>query len=158
MLTIGKLARGAAVSVDAVRYYENEGLLAPARKTAAGYRLYGPEAQRRLRFICHAQQCGFSLAEIRELLELRARDHSCCRDVREVAIAKRGQLETKIAALRSLARALDQLIEACRNDAAALDACPILGALETALGGSSRQKPTTDRPQPAPSRAMAQVR
>ncbi|HVB49447.1 MAG TPA: heavy metal-responsive transcriptional regulator [Burkholderiales bacterium] len=137
MLTIGKLAHGAGVTADAVRYYEQERLLAPAQKTAAGYRLYGQDAARRLRFIKHAQQCGFSLAEIRELLELRATGRSCCRDVRAVAIAKRSQLEGKIKALRELLRALGRLINVCVDDVAALDACPILGALERALEGGS---------------------
>lgn len=156
MLTIGKLARTAAVTVDAVRYYEKERLLAPTRKTAAGYRLFGPDAARRLHFIKHAQQCGFSLAEIRELLDLRARDRSCCRDVRAVAVAKRDELEAKIRALRTLARALDRLIEICRDDSAGLDSCPILGALETALAASRQQAPPRLRPAPRP--AVAQAR
>jgi len=156
MLTIGKLARGAGVTADAVRYYEKERLLAPAQKTAAGYRLYGQDAARRLRFIQHAQQCGFSLTEIRELLELRASDRACCKDVRSVAIAKRSQLESKIKALRELSQALDNLIEVCVNDFASLEACPILAALETTLG-SPRAQPSDDglreRPQRSAPRA-----
>ncbi|HVB78756.1 MAG TPA: heavy metal-responsive transcriptional regulator [Candidatus Binataceae bacterium] len=138
MLTIGKIARAAGVTIDAVRYYERERLLAPAQKSGAGYRLYGPDAVRRLQFIRHAQQCGFSLAEIRELLELRAREGSCCKDVRSVAIAKRAQLEARIQALQELAQAMDHLIEVCVDDAKPLDACPILGALETTLQSRAR--------------------
>ena len=138
MLTIGKIARAAGVTIDTVRYYERERLLAPAHKSRAGYRLYGPDAVRRLQFIRHAQQCGFSLAEIRELLELRSRERSCCKDVRSVAIAKRSQLEARIKALRELSEALDRLIEVCVDDAKPLEECPILGALETTLQGGPR--------------------
>ena len=77
MLTIGKLARAGAISTDALRYYEREGLLVPASKTGSGYRLYGEDAVRRVRFIQHAQACGFTLAEIRELLHLRQSNSAC---------------------------------------------------------------------------------
>ena len=136
MLTIGKLARESGLSADALRYYEKERLLAPAKKTRAGYRLYGEDAMRRLRFIRHAQQCGFSLAEIREMLELRSRERSCCGDVRSVALAKRAQLEARIKALGELARALDRLIDTCTGGDQSVDQCPILGALETTLQGA----------------------
>ena len=62
LLTIGKLAGEVGVSVYAIRFYEREGLLRPARKTSAGYRLDDTEAARRIRFIKHSQHCGFSLA------------------------------------------------------------------------------------------------
>lgn len=65
MLTIGKLAVAGNISPDALRYYEREGLIAPAAKSEGGYRLYGEDAVRRVRFIQHAQACGFTLAEIR---------------------------------------------------------------------------------------------
>ena len=78
MFTIGKLARIADVSSDTLRYYEREGLIEPAGKSPAGYRLYDQDSARRLRFIKQAQHCGFTLAEIRELLVLRRRDAACC--------------------------------------------------------------------------------
>ena len=65
MLTIGKVATSAAVTTDTIRHYEKEGLLAPLQKTAAGYRLYSADTLGRLRFIKQAQQCCFSLTEIR---------------------------------------------------------------------------------------------
>ena len=65
MLTIGKLATLAGISADALRYYEREGLIEPAGKSAAGYRLYDKDSARRVQFIKHAQHCGFTLAEIR---------------------------------------------------------------------------------------------
>jgi len=133
VLTIGKLALQADVTTDAVRYYEKEGLLAPARKTDAGYRLYDEDAVRRLRFIKQAQQCGFSLTEIRELLTLKNSDEACCKDVKSVAIAKKLQLEHKVRALQVMSQALSELITICNNETRPLDECPILAALETSM-------------------------
>jgi len=142
MFTIGKVAERAQVSADSIRFYEREGLISPARKTDSGYRQYTEEAIRRLGFIKHAQQCGFSLAEIRELLDLRSDDQSCCDDVYRVAIEKKLQLETKIKALNAMSRALTGLIEICSHDKKSLEECPILGALEAGLEqqGSARPK------------------
>lgn len=134
MLTIGELANRAQVSTDALRYYEREGLLFPKRRTESGYRLYSEEALRRLRFIKHAQECGFSLAEVRELLELQVRDEACCDDVRSRAVTKKLQLEHKIKALRAMSAALSGLIGTCEGGTNPLDECPILGALEAAVG------------------------
>jgi MerR family Zn(II)-responsive transcriptional regulator of zntA len=131
--TIGKLAAQADVTIDAVRFYEKQGLLAPARRTPAGYRLYDGEAVRRLRFIKQAQQCGFSLTEIRELLTLKNSDAACCRDVKSVAIAKKLQLAHKIRALQVMSGALSELIAICNAETRPLDECPILAALENSL-------------------------
>lgn len=138
MYTIGKLAQKAGVSNDTVRYYEREGLLAPARKTDAGYRLYNEDAARRLRFIKQAQQCGFSLAEIGELLALKNSDAACCQDVRGVAVAKKLQLENKIRALQLMSQALTELISICTDATRPLDECPILAALESSMTKQSK--------------------
>ncbi|MFN3751682.1 MAG: heavy metal-responsive transcriptional regulator [Thiobacillus sp.] len=133
MHTIGKLAAATDVSTDTIRYYEKEGLLAPVAKTGAGYRLYDADAVRRLRFIRQAQQCGFSLTEIRELLSLKNSDAACCKDVRSVAIAKKLQLEHKIRALQAMSDALSALIAVCNDGTRPLDECPILAALENSM-------------------------
>jgi MerR family Zn(II)-responsive transcriptional regulator of zntA len=130
MLTIGKLARAGDISADALRYYEREGLIAPASKTDSGYRLYGEDAVRRVRFIQHAQSCGFTLAEIRELLHLRQSERACCGDVRGRAIQKKLQLAAKIRAMQAMSAALDKLIVECSGGSLPLDDCPILAALE----------------------------
>ena len=83
MLTIGKLAALSEVSADTLRFYERQGLIVPASKSAAGYRLYGEDAVVRLRFIKQARECGFTLAEIEQLLVLRSQDVACCGDVRQ---------------------------------------------------------------------------
>lgn len=133
MLTIGKLALSADVTTDSVRFYEKQNLLAPARKTDAGYRLYDATAIRRLRFIKQAQQCGFSLAEIRELLALKSSDAACCKDVRSFAIEKKLHLEHKIKALRVMSQALSELITICDDETRPLEECPILAALESSM-------------------------
>lgn len=133
MYAIGKLAQHAGVTTDTVRYYEKEGLLAPTGKTEAGYRLYNEDAVRRLRFIRQAQQCGFSLGEIGELLALKHRDEACCKDVRSVAIGKKLQLAHKIRALQAMSHALGELIAICNDETRPLDACPILAALESSV-------------------------
>lgn len=138
MHTIGKLAQQAEVTADTVRYYEKEGLLVPARKTGAGYRLYDEDALRRLRFIRQAQKCGFSLAEIRELLALKSSDAACCKDVKSAAVTKKLQLEHKIRALQLMSRALSELIAICNEETHPLDECPILAALENSMAKQAK--------------------
>ncbi len=138
LLTIGKVAKLAEVSIDTIRYYERHNLLSPAQKSGAGYRLYNDEAVRRLHFIKHAQYCGLSLAEIRQLLDLTRQDDSCCEDVRSLVIQKKLQLEHKIKSLKAMSQALSDLIAICVDDTKPLDACPILAALETSLKNGNR--------------------
>lgn len=144
MLTIGKVAEKAQVTADSIRYYEREGLIAPVKKSESGYRLYTEEAIRRIGFIKHAQQCGFSLAEIRELLDLKSDDKACCDDIYRIAVEKKLQLETKLKALKTMSEALTRLIDICSHDRKSLEECPILGALEA---GIQEHKPAEVRRQ-----------
>lgn len=130
MLTIGKLAGLAATSTDSLRYYEREGLIAPAAKSQSGYRLYDADSIRRIRFIKQAQRCGFTLTEIRELLSLRSERSTCCGDIRKLAVEKKLQVESRIKAMKLISRALDRLIADCTEERKPVDACPILSALE----------------------------
>ena len=132
MFTIGKLAALTNVSNDTLRYYEHEGLITPTAKSAAGYRLYDQDSARRIRFIKHAQRCGFTLAEIRDLLVLRGHDRACCGDIRTRAIEKKLQIENKIRAMRAMSKALDQLIAECANEKQPVKECTIIAALERA--------------------------
>jgi len=132
MFTIGKLAGQTGVSNDTLRYYEQERLIKPAAKSPGGYRLYDKDSTRRIHFIKHAQSCGFTLAEIRELLALRGRDKACCGDVRTRAIEKKLQIESKIRAMKAMSRALDQLITDCADEKQPVKECVIIAALERA--------------------------
>lgn len=150
MLTIGKVAERAQVTADSIRFYEREGLIKPAKKSESGYRLYTDEAIRRIGFIKHAQQCGFSLVEIRELLELRSTDSACCNDIYRVAVEKKLQLATKIKALNAMSLALSGLIEICSHDKKSLDECPILGALEQGIQQQDAATPKKSRKKAMP--------
>jgi len=132
-LTIGKIAELSEISRDTLRYYEEERLLAPTKKSAAGYRLYSNDVLPRIRFIKHAQECGFSLREIRELLALKVKNAACCRDVRTVAVQKMLALETKIRTFQTMSAVLNELIRICNDTSKPLDACPILAALENTM-------------------------
>lgn len=127
--TIGRLAKAVGVNVQTVRYYERLNLLGPAGRKPSGYRLYGLDEERRLRFIKNAQALGFTLREIQGLLNLRISSKACCGDVQRKAQEKLEQVMEKRQDLRSLARALRSLIEACRAGQPT-EECPILARLE----------------------------
>lgn len=132
-LTIGQLAKSAGVHIQTVRYYERLHLLGPAARALSGYRLYGPEEERRLRFIKNAQALGFTLREIDELLNLRVSSRARCGDVQRKAKEKLQCVEAKARDLRALARALERLIQTCRAGQPT-DHCPILKSLEKERG------------------------
>ena len=136
-LTIGKLAAAAEVSANAVRFYEREGLMKVPAKTGSGYRVYGPEAVQRLRFIKQAQHCGFTLQEVQTLLRLREQASGCCNDVRSKVVEKKLQLEARIAAMKAMSASLDQLIVDCTNEAGPLRDCSILASLDQATPAAS---------------------
>ncbi|RMH17435.1 MAG: heavy metal-responsive transcriptional regulator [Gemmatimonadetes bacterium] len=129
MLTIGKLARAAGVSVETLRYYERRGLLPAPERTPAGYRVYDEEAVRRVRFIRRAQRLGFTLHEIGTLLDLRGGSPERCARVEAHAEHTIERIDHRIAELRAMRRALSRLAAACETTPAA-DTCPILEALE----------------------------
>ena len=132
--TIGELARDAGVHVETVRYYERRGLLRQPRRSA-GWRRYDDEALRALRFVKRAQELGFSLDEVHELLSLRSSTSTrTCTRVRAAAEAKLADVDAKLRDLRSIRRTLADLTRACPSDGAP-GACPILGALDRAPNG-----------------------
>ncbi len=127
-MKIGEVARAADIGIDAVRFYEREGLIrAPARRPS-GYREYTPDVVVSLRFIKRAKVLGFSLKEIAELLRLEASDETTAADVRERAEAKLEDLEERIRALQRMRRALRKLVESCPGQGPLSD-CSILRAL-----------------------------
>lgn len=128
-LTISRLARQSGVNLETVRYYERQGLLPKPPRTASGYRLFPSESVRRLRFIKRAQQLGFSLNEIRELLSLRMRPGTKRADIRARAEAKIADIEEKIRALDAMKKTLRTLAEKC-DGCGPLTDCPILESLD----------------------------
>ena len=130
-MKIGDVAKLASVTVAAIRYYERLGLLGEAPRRPSGYRELAPEAVQRIAFIQRAQALGFSLAETRQLLELRQEPGAPAADVKARVEAKLEAVETKLAELTRLRDALHGLRDACScaGDALARD-CPILDALD----------------------------
>lgn len=124
-LTIGRLAQSGGVGVETIRFYQRRGLLeVPTRD--GGIRRYGSDDLRRLRFIREAQVAGFTLEEIRELLDLDAgEDRARARALAGVRIEA---LDGRIAELRRARTALQRLAQACAEDRAG--PCPILTAFE----------------------------
>jgi MerR family mercuric resistance operon transcriptional regulator len=128
-LTIGRLAKQVGVGVETIRFYEREGLIAQPGRRPSGYRQYPPDVVRRVRFIRHAKDLGFTLKEIQELLDLRVDPTSTCEDVRKRARAKLADIEERIASLERMQAALLRLERKCRGRGPT-SACPILEELD----------------------------
>jgi MerR family transcriptional regulator, copper efflux regulator len=136
-LTVGELAERAHVNRETVRYYERRRLLPRPSRLVSGYRVFGDDAVRRLRFIRHAQELGFSLNEIKELLALRVKSVDAC-GVRERAEAKITDIQRKIESLRHMKEAPSELVAECSRRGKTKE-CPILDSLE-ANGWFERQE------------------
>ncbi len=141
-MTIGKLAKIVGVNIETIRYYERLKLLTPTARRPSGYRLYGDENLRRLRFIKNAQTLGFTLHEVQELLSLRVSTTARCGHVRQKAQAKLNQVKEKIRNLQALDRTLLHLVRACRAGQTT-DHCPILQSFEKERRGSDGKRNTT---------------
>jgi MerR family mercuric resistance operon transcriptional regulator len=127
-LKIGQLAQRAAVNLQTIRYHEREGLLPEPRRLSSGYRLYTDSMVRRVRFIKRAQEIGFSLAEIRELLSLRADGQP--NEVRAIAEAKIADIEDKMRTLKAMKTVLNRLTERGSGCGPASE-CPILESIDS---------------------------
>lgn len=133
-LTIGEVAKAADVGIETVRFYEREGLIVEPPRRQSGYRQYPPDTVRRLRFIRRAKDLGFTLKEIRELLDLRVAPQRSCVDVRALAKAKMADIEAKMLDLARIQAALTELVRTCRGKGPTSE-CPILDALDEQEGG-----------------------
>lgn len=141
-LTIGKAAHAAGVGVETIRFYERRGLIEqPPKPSGDGFRVYPPEVVARIRFIRQAQQLGFSLREIQELLSLRADPAADCGKVRRRATAKLEEVNRKTGELQAMRDALEAVIAACPGRGA-LRSCSIIEEIQAAersqICGTSR--------------------
>jgi Hg(II)-responsive transcriptional regulator len=131
-MKIGTVARLAGVRAATIRYYEGRGLLGLAPRTHSGYRRYHDDTVQRLRFIKHAQELGFSLDEIRELLDLRVEDPAACKRVVATARKKVSLIRQRIQELERMRQTLEGLVRTCQNRQMTNE-CPVLATLtETA--------------------------
>jgi MerR family transcriptional regulator, copper efflux regulator len=128
-MQIGELARRAGVNVQTVRYYERRGLLPEPERRASGYREYTADNLERLQFIRRAQELGFTLAEIAELLALRIDPQTPASAVKARAEAKISDIEAKIRDLQQIQHALEHLAGQCRGGVGPTGDCPLLAAL-----------------------------
>jgi MerR family copper efflux transcriptional regulator len=129
-LKVGEVAKRAAVNLQTIHFYERGGLLPKPPRTASNYRMYSQDAVRRIRFIKRAQELGFTLRDIKELLSLRARPGSRCADVRQRAAAKLRDIQEKIRTLQRMRWALTKLIGECSGRGGVTE-CPILEVLDS---------------------------
>ncbi len=131
MFAIGDITKRLGLSADTLRYYEKIGLLKRIYRNAGGNRRYSEKDISRLRFIKRAQQMGFSLKEIGELLSFRENPQKAKPQVRQLAHTKLSEIEKHIAEVTTLKNELSLLVNLCTNDT---DGCPILDGLEQTQG------------------------
>lgn len=129
-LSIGQVARLAGVGVETVRFYEREGLLEEPPRRASGYQQYPKEVIKQICFIKRAQQLGFSLKEIAELLMLRVDAEASCEQVKERTAAKLTEVERKIVELQHMRQALLQVASLCAGEGPK-SRCPMLDVLDS---------------------------
>ncbi len=131
LLSIGKIAKRAGVSVETIRFYEREGLIEEPARKESGYRQYIEVDVKKLVFIQRAKGLGFSLKEIKGLMTLRADPKTTSREIKQAAQSKLDDIEKKIKMLQSMRRSLKSLVDKCPGKGATSD-CPILDALGAA--------------------------
>jgi Hg(II)-responsive transcriptional regulator len=133
-LTIGKLAKGAGVTVDTVRFYERRGLIAEPARTHANYRLYPPEDVALLKFIKKSKDLGFSLNEIKELLVLRHDPDTSRAEVKARFKGKITDIKNKMTDLAKMLETLQRLADSCDGQGS-VAGCHIIEALNEDTDG-----------------------
>ena|SRR5436309_5851276 len=113
---IGEVARQTGLSVHTIRFYEAEGLLREAARTESGYRVFSPQSVEQLNFIRKAQELGFSLGEIRELLILRDRSTGACSHVKSLVEEKLTSVRGKLRELEAIEKDLKGVLAECQRE------------------------------------------
>jgi MerR family transcriptional regulator, copper efflux regulator len=128
-LTIGKLAGQSGATVQTIRFYEREGLLDAPPRNPSGYRIYDRSAVERLQFIHRAQELGFTLKEISDLIRLQTDKTADCSSVQAAAAEKLHLIEQKAADLQRMKTELESLIHSCSGTRPIAE-CEILQSLQ----------------------------
>ena len=128
-MKISELATKAGVGIETVRFYERKGLVKRPHRPRSGFRDYDDETKQRIRFIRGAQELGFSLDEIEDLLALRLDSRRSCSEVRAHAETKIADIDRKLATLRKMRSVLVDLTLHCPGEGPTSD-CPILSAFD----------------------------
>ena len=133
---IGQVAHETGISIDTIRFYEKQGLLKRSPRTEGGFRLFGAGDIETLNFVRKAQELGFSLKEIRELLMLRAEHVPACSHVKELLEQKLTDVRQKITELQTLERSLKAALRKCKRElktaTAGPEECPVLDDINQA--------------------------
>lgn len=140
--TIGKIAAAAGVGVETIRFYQRRQLIAEPAKPQGGIRRYPGDVVVRVNFIKRAQQLGFSLEEIRGLMALE--EPGSCRRTQDLAARKLEAVETRMADLNRIRRALKKLLAACETGKGKI-ACPIIATLAHQASGARATNQTRFR-------------
>lgn len=138
-LKSGDLAKKSNVNTETLRYYEKEGLLPEPERTESGYRLYADEDVKRVRFIKRAQELGFSLKEIKELLALKLDASQSASEVKRLTEQKIQDIDRKILNLQAMKTILEDLADACSGEGS-VDHCPILNCLDECIPRKGGEK------------------
>lgn len=152
VVRIGKAAKLAGVSADTIRFYQRLGLIKSAGRSEGGYRLFDGEQIRDLTFVRHAQELGFSLTEVKELLALRQKHHVCS-EVQSMLKRKLADVREKINSLSRLEAELARAFRNCNRELRLKreikheDCCPLLAKLDR-LKGSNGNKHVSNRRKP----------
>jgi MerR family copper efflux transcriptional regulator len=115
-LRVGAVAKAAGVGVQTLHYYERVGLLSKPARSAANYRLYSPEAVRRVRFIKKAQAVGLTLEETKQILDLKDHGRAPCAKVAELGEKHLQEIDARLAQLRAYRRALRRALGEWRKE------------------------------------------
>jgi DNA-binding transcriptional MerR regulator len=138
-IQIGKLARETGLTVDAIRFYEKQQLLKPAPRSEGGFRLFSGQDVEQIQFIRRAQQLGFSLGEIRELVLLRGERVEACPHVRDMLASKLEAVRQRILELRKLESQLAADLKRCERRLLACmenhEPCPVLEEIAKPASG-----------------------
>jgi Cu(I)-responsive transcriptional regulator len=138
-MRIGHLAKATGTSVETIRYYEREGILPAADRTASNYRHYSQDDLELLTFVRRARTLGFNMADVRELLSLSDRADKPCENVDRLAQKKLIEVERKISDLTKLRNELGQMVGSCESQR--IDECGIVESLGRSYSSGIASEP-----------------
>jgi MerR family mercuric resistance operon transcriptional regulator len=141
VLQIGQAAKATGLSVDTIRFYQKCGLVRPPARTTGGFRIFNATDLEELQFIARAQELGFSLAEIKDLVSVQQQNGRGCLEVQALLKRKLAVVRGKISGLRQIEVELDRALRRCDRalkDSTNVPACPVIDQIQRA---SKRRKP-----------------
>lgn len=140
-LAIGALSRRSGVHIETIRYYERIGILPKPPRTQGGHRVYGQDHLKRLSFVRRSRELGFTLDEVRGLLELVDGGRYTCAEVKTITLNHLADVRHKIADLRRLGRTLSEMAGKCKGGK--VPDCPVIDALFDARSDALNRAPSS---------------